>query len=307
MRLFCSNMKTEPTLFNIYLCGLALWAAGCKTDPSLTNDESKPEKQLTVLRLHLESEPDPTGRTTQVPILRAKPMMVTIDREAFLSESQMVGAEVVDEATAGLSTDDVRLQPFLDKLQQSPDPVSVFLRTRLSAATQKAMADHDGVLANPAPLQMALVQDLNVLLAGPSIFEARRFAEVPLRAETKQLLAAKPQGAELRRLNRLLLEDAYPLEVLRSADLKFGFSIELQFNREGKWLLEECTARHRMRRIVVFAKFGPERWLAAPVTRRVISDGKLVFMPDASRDEADRIVRGLKNVIRKAKHDERFE
>ena len=38
------------------------------------------------------------------------------------------------------------------------------------------------------------------------------------------------------------------------------------------------------------------RWLAAPRISQRIKDGVLVFTPDATREEAERIVRGLNNV-----------
>ena len=80
-----------------------------------------------------------------------------------------------------------------------------------------------------------------------------------------------------------------------------SFQILIQFNRTGTWLLEQYTTAHRGRRIAVFSQFGEEaRWLAAPVTNKRISDGVLVFTPDASREEAERIVLGLNNVAEEA-------
>ena len=64
-------------------------------------------------------------------------------------------------------------------------------------------------------MQTALAQNFNDLLGRPLIYEDRRFAGVVLRRETKRLLAQNPQNGLLRRLNRLLLEDAYPQEILR--------------------------------------------------------------------------------------------
>jgi hypothetical protein len=41
------------------------------------------------------------------------------------------------------------------------------------------------------------------------------------------------------------------------------------------------------------------RWIAAPVIHGRISNGSLVFTPDASREEADEIARGLTNIAKK--------
>lgn len=82
-----------------------------------------------------------------------------------------------------------------------------------------------------------------------------------------------------------------------------GFEISIQFNREGTWLLEQYTAGNNGRRIAVFCQFGKDlaqhRWLAAPVISKRISNGLFIFTPDASREEADEIVLGLNNVVKK--------
>src|SRR5688572_10677266 len=60
-----------------------------------------------------------------------------------------------------------------------------------------------------------------------------------------------------------------------------SFQIMLQFDRRGTWLLEQYTTAHRGRRIAIFSHFGEARWLAAPVMNKRITDGLLVFTPDA--------------------------
>lgn len=77
-----------------------------------------------------------------------------------------------------------------------------------------------------------------------------------------------------------------------------GFQIMLQFDRRGTWLLEQYSTAHKGRRVGILAQFGELRWLAAPILQQRISDGLLVFTPDATREEAERIVRGLKNVAK---------
>jgi preprotein translocase subunit SecD len=82
-----------------------------------------------------------------------------------------------------------------------------------------------------------------------------------------------------------------------------GYSLRIQFDDDGKILLEECTTRNRGRRLAIFSQFAPElkdyRWLSAPVISRRISDGLLVFTPDATREEAQEIADGLNNVAKK--------
>ncbi|MCX6895112.1 MAG: hypothetical protein NTZ16_06370 [Verrucomicrobia bacterium] len=74
-----------------------------------------------------------------------------------------------------------------------------------------------------------------------------------------------------------------------------GFAIQLDFNAHGKLMLENTTRLNPGRRIAILCEFGETRWLAAPLIARPISNGQLVFTPDATREEAERIVRGLNN------------
>ena len=84
-----------------------------------------------------------------------------------------------------------------------------------------------------------------------------------------------------------------------------GFAIRLQFDREGTWVLEQRSLDSRGQRFAIFSMFGPDlkesRWLAAPIIGRRITDGVLIFTPDATRAEADEVVLGLNNVARGVK------
>jgi hypothetical protein len=84
-------------------------------------------------------------------------------------------------------------------------------------------------------------------------------------------------------------------------ELPGGYGIQAQFNGHGALVLEGVTVGHKGKHIVVQSHFTESRWLAAPVITRRISNGEFVFTPDASREESERIVRGLTNVIRKIK------
>lgn len=84
-----------------------------------------------------------------------------------------------------------------------------------------------------------------------------------------------------------------------------SFQIMIQFDRRGTWLLEQYTTAHRGKRIAIFSQFGSARWLGAPLTNRRISDGVLVFTPDATREEAERIVLGLNNVAKEVQKGNR--
>jgi hypothetical protein len=94
------------------------------------------------------------------------------------------------------------------------DVVSQFLSDRLSPATQDLLWSYAG--GADATLQLALIQDLNAILQSGPIYDVQRFAGVNLMPRTRSLLAQSPQGTNLFRLNRLLLEDAYPGMIQRN-------------------------------------------------------------------------------------------
>jgi preprotein translocase subunit SecD len=75
-----------------------------------------------------------------------------------------------------------------------------------------------------------------------------------------------------------------------------GYSISVQFNNQGSMLLEQYTTGSKGKHMAISAEFGQLRWIAAPVITKRIGDGLLVFTPDTSREEAERIVSGLNRV-----------
>lgn len=84
-----------------------------------------------------------------------------------------------------------------------------------------------------------------------------------------------------------------------------GFAVEVQFDENGTWLLEQYTASNPGKHFVIFGQWGEKlansRWLAAPLITHRIADGILIFTPDASREEADQLVLGLNNVAKNMK------
>jgi preprotein translocase subunit SecD len=82
----------------------------------------------------------------------------------------------------------------------------------------------------------------------------------------------------------------------------FGnYAIKVTFNEQGAKRLDYVTSSYKGRRLAVQARWTETRWLAAPLITKRITNGVFIFTPDASREEAERIVSGLKNVIAKLK------
>jgi len=94
-------------------------------------------------------------------------------------------------------------------------------------------------------------------------------------------------------------------------DVMGGFAIQIHFARQGAWLLEQYSTANRGKHLAIFSRFvvpptdklNAGRWLAAPKITQRIADGTLTFTPDASREEVDQIVLGLKNISRQMEKD----
>ena len=96
-------------------------------------------------------------------------------------------------------------------------------------------------------------------------------------------------------------------------DVVGGFEISIQFNRQGSWLLEQYTAAGRGKHLAVFSQWttfeekqqlNKGRWLASPFISTHITGGLLTFTPDATREEAEHIVLGLSNQVKKLHENE---
>jgi hypothetical protein len=106
---------------------------------------------------------------------------------------------------------------FARKLANGTDAVSVFLRGQLETLVKADLASYSPSNANAKALMSTLARDINQVISRPSIYDIARFSQVALRPETELLLQQNVYGPQLARLNKLLLEDAYPAELAKSA------------------------------------------------------------------------------------------
>jgi hypothetical protein len=139
--------------------------------------------------------------------------------------------------TADQVKDPTRL---LRALQLGLDPVSQLLRTLDPSIATLLGPRADPPLSAPPPPASAeadLLTKLNALIASVSLYDAAAFASIPLSTATQRLLAAARSGQPQPALNRLLLEDAYPLEL---ADAALAFD-------DGTLVLSRCTVLGRTR------------------------------------------------------------
>jgi hypothetical protein len=92
------------------------------------------------------------------------------------------------------------------KLKEQKDPLANYLSRKFAIENRQRL---DIANQSDQDLVATLVAELKRLIAGPSLYEAERFAQVPLSAEIKDLAVQNPQGKDLIHLNRTLLEAAY--------------------------------------------------------------------------------------------------
>jgi hypothetical protein len=176
------------------------------------------------------SFPPPTSMTTSIRFLQL------IDRFAigrgFFADDPGValatqGLVAADFSQPDVSFSEILLAPLAARFNATPpalDPWSAWLLARpvapppAVAAMPASLIVQLGAYAggSDAPLRQAMTDYLNLIVNGPSL-AAAGFPPVSPSAETAALLAQAPplSSAQVRDLNRLLLQDAYPTEILK--------------------------------------------------------------------------------------------
>ncbi|MBI5773959.1 MAG: DUF2723 domain-containing protein [Verrucomicrobia bacterium] len=90
-------------------------------------------------------------------------------------------------------------------------PLGKFLFENISAKTQALLSGTD-----EKALRKALAKDLNTLLEKPPIFDEKVFAGIKLTDRTMRFVKQNPTKYSHIRLNRILLEEAFPKEITKS-------------------------------------------------------------------------------------------
>src|SRR4029079_9343495 len=111
-----------------------------------------------------------------------------------------------------------------------------YLRAQLTVSTRQLLALYTGPAPPSTALLQALADDLTTVIKQPGLYDPARFAQVAVAPATLALaLNAPTVTATVSRLNRALLEEAYPVEL---ADRAFALI-------SGELRLERCTVLGR--------------------------------------------------------------
>ena len=162
------------------------------------------------------------GRTDEV-MMRFVDVLYALPSVVFV----IVLITTLGDALRNLNSPTVYLKDFknppglLLKLRDAADPVAEWIRNRVSEPFRKDLAAYGGMTPASVELQKNLALELNRLLEGPVLFDNPIPTSIRLRTKTKKLLsdlsaektAPGAKGRHQLRLNRFLLEDAFPSEI----------------------------------------------------------------------------------------------
>jgi hypothetical protein len=126
--------------------------------------------------------------------------------------------QVQNSATSFSGNEIVDAPGLAKKLSDKSDAVSAFLSNLLDETGKTSLTSIATGTGDTKQARSALAKNLTRIISTGSLYETKRFQHVVLRPETQQVLSLEPRGAELVHLNRLLVEDAFPQEMSKSAE-----------------------------------------------------------------------------------------
>jgi peroxiredoxin Q/BCP len=110
------------------------------------------------------------------------------------------------------SADDIKdLSELIKRWKAKSDPASILLWKSLSKSEQTLLSSYEPSAPNSQQVKEIVVQALNKAIDGPRIYKEKRLKGASWRPATLELMKQSPKGRDLALLNRLLLEDTYPL------------------------------------------------------------------------------------------------
>lgn len=110
-----------------------------------------------------------------------------------------------------LATGNVRdAGALIERLRDGTDPVTVYIRERLTPRAKAILSAYDGKGLVPITDQKTLVANLNSLISDPALYNPERFAHVDLSPAAVALAQRADSVRDQQLRNTLLLFDAFP-------------------------------------------------------------------------------------------------
>lgn len=129
---------------------------------------------------------------------------------------------------------------IISRLNNSRDIVGSYIQAQLSDEATAAMESYNGKPAQKKQISRTLTAEFNRIIAGPCIYSTNLFAQVKLSDRTVDFMRNFKPGTSATRLNRMLLEDIFPEQIVKNAFLDL-YSADLPMFRTS--LLVEANTR----------------------------------------------------------------
>ena len=124
-----------------------------------------------------------------------------------------------DPSSPIFSADDYSgLKTLTERITQAKDPVSRYVWDRLPEDARTLTLEWDGTDVGRLAVEIALSKVFNGIITETNFYQPGRFATVTLTPATRLVLTSTNQLVDLRRKNRLLLQDVFPQEIVPMAD-----------------------------------------------------------------------------------------
>ncbi len=127
--------------------------------------------------------------------------------------------DTADPTSPVFSADDYSgLRSLTERITQATNPVCKYLWERMTPDARDLTVSWDGTDAGRLAVEVALSKMFNSVIAETNFYSTERFAGVSLSPATRTLITATNPPPDLRRMNRLLLQEVFPKEIVPMAD-----------------------------------------------------------------------------------------
>lgn len=113
--------------------------------------------------------------------------------------------------------DDIKnTEDLITKLRDAKDPLSRYLRDQIAPGVLRRIDAYTPLDYSLNDLRTALANELNNVIQTRDIYDEKRFAGIKLDKEALRLVGRSAEGFNRVRLNRILLEEAYPDDLAKA-------------------------------------------------------------------------------------------